>query len=76
MLLTSFMYATGMLCTMLANTFSALDVLTLIDSPHVSFLDFMLTAVILSRAYSFILFLSGQSPAQQEPPALPEDMYG
>lgn len=69
------MYATGMLCTMLANTFSALDALTLIDSPHVSFLDFMLTAVIVSRAYSFALFLSGQPPTQ-EPPALPEDMYG
>jgi hypothetical protein len=59
MLLTSFLYATQMLATMLGNTYGALDGIVVITLPQVTILDLMLTSVIIARVYEFLLFLIG-----------------
>lgn len=76
MLLTSFLYATGLLANMLGLTLARLDQIVLIDSPQITVLDLFITMVVLARAISFIQFLAGAPQGGKEEDEGVKNMYG
>lgn len=60
MLLSTFLYATGLLATFFGNTLAAFDSIVMIDSPQITVLDFLILMVVIMRVYVFINFLQGR----------------